>query len=120
MINNGTFYIVTSDFLSISYFNSYKKDGISIEIVQNIEDVSQLLTQVTSYDELMILVDISNNEQTIFSTLSSFVQSFPAKQIICFTETVELEHIRKAKELSISSVITRNDTQKLFELIKYQ
>lgn len=120
MINNGTFYIVTTDFLSISFFNSFKKDGISLEIVQNITDIFQLLSQVTTFDEIMILVDISDNEQTIFSTLSSLVQSFPSKQIICFTETVELEHIRKAKELSISSVITRNDTQKLFELIKAQ
>lgn len=116
MINNGIFYVVTSDLLSISFFTSFKKEGVSLEIVQNIESMMNLLKLHHDLQSVMVLVDISSNEQ-IFEELHTLTTVFPSKQIVCFSESVELEQIRKTKELSIPSVVTKNDFQKLFALL---
>jgi len=116
MIKNGIFYVVTSDLLSISFFTSFKKEGVSLEIMPSIESVMNLLKLHNDLQSVMVLVDISTDE-LIFEELLTFTTLFPSKQIICFAESVELEQIRKTKELSIPSVVTKNDFQKLFALL---
>lgn len=116
MIKNGIFYVVTSDLLSISFFMSFKNEGVSLEIVPSIESVINLLKLHNDLKSAMVLVDIST-EELIFEELNKLTTVFPSKQIICFSESVELEQIRKTKELSIPSVVTKNDFQKLFALL---
>lgn len=120
MINNGKFFVVTSDLLSLSFFSSFKKDGVSIDIVPNFDAAKTMLESVKDLQSVMLLVDITSNEDKVFDDLRSFVSIFPPKQIVCFTESVEMEHIRKTKELSIPSVVTKNDFQKLFSLLTNQ
>lgn len=117
MINNGKFYVVTSDLMSMSFFSSFKKEGISLDIVPNLESASKLLLSHQNYQSIMVLVDISTNENHIFEALRTFVSIFPSKQIVCYSESIDLEQIRKTKELSIPSVVTKNDFQKLFALL---
>lgn len=120
MINNGKFFVITSDLMSISFFSSFKKEGVSIDIVPNFNDTKIMLESVKDLQSVMLLVDISFNEDKVFDELRSIVSVFPSKQIVCFSESIELEQIRKTKELSIPSVVTKNDFQKLFSLLTNQ
>lgn len=120
MINNGKFFVVTSDLMSLSFFSSFKKEGISIDILPNFETARTLLQSVNDLHSVMLLVDITSNEDQVFEELRSFVSIFPSKQIVCFSDSIELEQIRKTKELSIPSVVTKNDFQKLFSLLTNQ
>ncbi|GEM_PF-3078001 len=116
MINKSVFYIVTTDIMTISSFSFYKKEGVQIEYFKDIVSLIHKLKSEMSFNFTLLLIDISEDSNNIFKTVTEILDFFPSKQILFFTNIVELEHIRIAKELAISSVITQKDCRHLFEL----